>query len=499
MAWGMAADELHAANGRIAGLMRKGRVLGQEVYDDNVLTLPGGVILPPFFDGHLHLDLGGKFLGRLQLQGHRTAEATLKALQEERAKTDGWLIAIGLHESSWPPIDQFHAATAGAPALVFTRDYHSAFINREAIAEFGLTRNTPLPEGGSQELDDAGNPTGLLRENAVRWAEEHLPSVGKAGLKKDLNRAFEHLLSMGVLGVSDASDVEAWPVLLEMEERGELPIRVEHWRRCLSLDRSCFSEKPHISGCLRRTRIKTFSDGALGSRSAWMLREYSDQPGWRGEPVPDLSSYEDFLRSAVDMGWSHAIHALGDAAVRWVAEVLSRLPYRNVPHRIEHIQHTDSHALNILIDSDVVPSIQPLHRIEDAGMLLSRVGEERARWSYPQKMLSHHGHLPVLGSDWPVVSVDPRDTMQAAMSKRKDGVGMPGEELSLEQALTAYTAEPAIAAGFMDAGRLDPGLSADWIWLSHDPKRSVEEWSNVEVFGVWSRGRRVYKHPDAPE
>jgi len=491
MSWEEAGSELLVDEGRVLAVGQGDKLSHDPPAGTEILRLPGGVMLPTFFDAHLHLDLGGQLLSRTSLVECRTSASVLDTLNRATLSSSGWIIAIGLHENAWPSHQDLRSATKGHPSLILTRDYHSAFVNTEAIEELGITGKTVFPEGGWQELDSEGNPIGLLHENATRWAEERIPRETKEHQRDGLKRAAQYLFNLGIHGVSDASDNSAWPQLLKLQGDPDFPIRVENWYRSLELDLSLLPESKTDLPNLKRFRVKTFVDGSLGSRSAWMLEDYSDRPGQRGAPVPELDRYARFLKGAVAAGWSQTIHAIGDEAVRWVGELLGKLPTVEQPHRIEHIQHIDEVGLEIVRRCSALASIQPLHRTEDSQMLFERLGAERSHWAYPQKSLLTDEDRLVLGSDWPVVSPDPRKCLWAALSPRENDDGMPGEELTLEQALRAMTSSPAKAAGFSDLGHFSPGSSADALWFEVDPGRSGEAWLESNPVTVLAKGRRL--------
>ncbi|MBD3166643.1 amidohydrolase family protein [bacterium] len=487
--------DIEIIDGRIEGVFAQDDGPVSDVND--WIKLPGGVILPAFFDGHLHLDQGGRMLKHLPLAHLHTADSVLHALAEETDRGDGWLIGIGLHELAWPSPGDLQRVTGSRPALLYARDYHTLFLNRPAMQALGITRDTGIPTGGWADSNDAGELTGVFHENAVLWIENLLPPESPEELQANLLRASNYLRKMGVLGVSDAGHVDDWPHLKTLETEGRLPIRAEVWARCQNLNRNCLSIDRGRTPLLNRSRIKLFLDGALGSRTAWLLEDYSDQSGWRAQPVPNLEVFEEFCQRAVENGWSLTVHAIGDAAVRYGAGFLDTLPAPNGPHRLEHVQHIDSDTLARLKESPLVPSIQPLHRTEDLGMLIDRVGHERAAQSFPARSLWSDRRALVLGTDWPIVSADPRETIAAALSPRHSGEeGMPGEEMTLNQIIPAYTLLAAQTAGFEYVGAIDPCYSADLVWLPADPGDDIDAWREVEIGAVWFRGNLVHQGVD---
>ncbi|MCB2211326.1 amidohydrolase [bacterium] len=494
-AWGDADDELLLENGQVVATARGDEISSAAAAADEIVRLPGGRILPGFFDAHLHVDQGGRLLASLQLLDKSTKREVLESVAEAAKSGDGWLIGIGLSEHAWPTLAERDQVCPNRPLLLHARDYHTVLINSRAIEQIGLTNETPLPEGGWQELDEAGFPRGILCENAARWIEQFLPEETPEQLRGLMRKAMRHLLSLGITGVSDAGDPASYDNgWLWLEENEGLPLHVESWLRCVHFGDDCIAQPRRMQGKLNRFRLKLFIDGALGSRTAWMKHEYADKPGHTSGPVPDLAVYDAFLKRGADAGWSFTVHAIGDAGVDYVAESLAQLPARTGRHRIEHIQHVDAVSMQRMLESDLALSVQPTHRLDDLGMLRDRVGE-REKWAYPLKSLSVADRL-VLGSDWPVVDPDPRRTIRAALLPRKPGEGMPDQHLTASEAVLALTRNAARVAGFPNLGSLEPGYTADMVWLDRDPGDDPDAWPEAKVGAVWTGGTRVKRDND---
>jgi len=494
-AWDDAADEVMVENQRIVAVGHGEELSSGASFDDQIIKLPGGRLLPSFFDAHLHLDQGGRFLASLQLIDKLTCDDVLEAIRQVADHSDDWLIGIGLNEHAWPTLTELDTVCPNRPLLLHTRDYHTVRLNTKAMHTIGLTSQTPLPEGGWQELDQTGQPLGVMCENAARWVEQFLPQETPDQLRHYLRTAMNHLLSLGVTGISDAGDPTSYePGLLWLEQHEGLPMHIESWLRCVHFGDDCLAQPRKMTGKLRRNRIKLFIDGALGSRTGWMKHEYTDKPGHTSGPVPDLDEYSDFLRKGAEAGWSFTVHAIGDAGVDYVARSLANLTAPAGRHRIEHIQHVDSDSLRVLTESDMALSVQPLHRVDDLAMLRERVGE-RTAWAYPLKSLNLSERL-VLGSDWPVVDCDPRKTIRAALLPRDASEGMPDEQLTASQAVLAMTRNAARLGGFSDLGSIEPGYIADMIWLDADPGNDPDAWLGANVGAVWTGGERLYRDND---
>ena len=489
-------NEMLILEGRIAALGRKDELSHDPPSGIKVIKLPGGLLIPPFFDGHLHLDLGGRYLKMLKLRDCKSTVDALKAIERAAAKGEGWLVGIGLPETSLTSREELDRVGKGRPLLLYTRDCHSAFVNSAAMENVGIDADTVFPEGGWQETDTKGLPLGILRENAVDWLVERLPDESEEDIRRYILKAFAHLVSLGVLGASDASYPNSWDVLRKLRDDEGLPIHLEQWVRCTDLDESCFQSAKSELSDLRRTRIKLFLDGSLGSRTAWMKKPYLDHPGYLPRPVPNLDRFQEFLIRGAEHGWSFAVHAIGDAAVEFALQSLAKIPTPGGRHRVEHLQHVDESSLKNIAATDLIPSVQPLHRIEDLGMLEGRVGKKRAAMSYPCRSLLKHGRPLASGSDWPVASADPLRNIHAAIRKRGPGEGMPGEELTPSQAVEAITRGSALAAGFTDIGEIRAGAPGDLVLLNLHPHDSAEAWLETSVQAVWRSGKLIHRLMD---
>jgi predicted amidohydrolase YtcJ len=253
---------------------------------------------------------------------------------------------------------------------------------------------------------------------------------------------------------------------------------------------------------LRVGPLKIFSDGALGSQTASMFAPYDGQPGNVGVRVRTPEEIEHLVRRAVEAGLWTAIHAIGDRANRDVLDVLERHRPASerigARHRIEHVQVLHPEDLPRLARLGVVASMQPIHATADRD-IADRYWGARARWSYAWHSLAAAGTVLAFGSDAPVETPDPWRGLYAAVTRRReDEPGRPAwypeERLTLEDAIRAYTAGAAYAAG-TDAwqGTLEPGKVADFIVLDRDPYAGPpEDLLRVEVLATAVGGRVVY-------
>lgn len=443
------------------------------------------VVTPGLTDAHVHLTTWALARRRVDLKAAASVEAAVAAVAAAHAG-EGWVRGLGWNVNRWgrwPTRQDLDAVLPDRPAYLLSHDIHAAWLNSAALARCGITRDTPDPDGGEIVRDAAGEPTGVLKETAVRLAEAHLPADTPAEILEALTDAQRALHAMGVTGVHSV-EVNGLEDFTRMEEAGRLRLRVLQAIQLPRLDdairlglRSGFGgDRLRIGG------VKMFLDGALGSRTAWMREPYLGEPENRGiRTLPD-ADFRDAVRRAAEAGIATTVHAIGDAAVEAAIRVLAETPPpAAMPHRIEHVQLCPPELWEAAGRSGVVGSVQPVHLMTDIPAVEAFWGRERARGAYAFAALARAGMRLAFGSDAPVETPDPRAGMYAALARRGwDGAPeegwFPEHRLSPEDALRAYTEGPAHAAGLGHRqGRLLPGYDADLVAWPSDPLAATAE------------------------
>jgi predicted amidohydrolase YtcJ len=232
-------------------------------------------------------------------------------------------------------------------------------------------------------------------------------------------------------------------------------------------------------GMLVLRAVKLYADGALGSRGALLLRDYSDRPGARGLAVSSADHLRDVARRAGAAGLQVCTHAIGDAANRLVLdiyeELLPTMPGADLRWRVEHAQILDPADIPRFAALGVVAAMQPTHCTSDMDWADERLGEDRLAGAYAWRSLIDSGALVCSGTDFPVEKADPLDTIYSARTRMHHDGTPPGgwraeETLDGRTALWTCTAGSA-AAAFQEneLGRIEPGLRADVTVLSGDP------------------------------
>jgi predicted amidohydrolase YtcJ len=447
-----------------------------------VESLGDAVVTPGLTDAHVHLTAWALARRRVDLNAAPTAEAGARAGRQFVAAHpgDGWVRGLGWDAHRWgrlPTRAELDAACPDRPAYLESHDIHGAWLNSAALRACGIDRYTADPEGGEIVRDAAGEPTGVLKENAMRLAHPHLPEAGWGETRDALLDAQRECHRLGLTGVHSV-EVDGLAHFSALLEADELRLRVLQAIPVFRLDeairvglRSGFGNE-----WLRIGGTKMFLDGALGSRTAWMRQPYEGDAPNRGIQTLPSAEFRELAARAAAAGIASTVHAICDAAVELALQVLGSVPRTPaMPHRIEHLQLCGADLWERAARSGIVASMQPAHLRTDIPAAERHWGHERSRGAFAFAPLLRAGMTLAFGSDVPVETCDPRPGLFAAV-KRVGWSGEPAEgwwpenALTAEQALRAYTEGPAIAAGEADRrGRLLPGYDADLVAWSVDP------------------------------
>ncbi|WP_449467402.1 amidohydrolase [Stenotrophomonas humi] len=480
-------------------------------------------VVPGLIDAHAHLVYLGDALAQADLSGARSRAEVVARLQafEKNLAPGEWLLGAGWDQNRWddtafPTAADLDAAFPDRPLYLDRIDGHAGWVNSAAlrVAEKGgrSLSGDWQPEGGRIVRDADGKPTGVLVDGASMLVRAHIPPVQDAAREKRLLAALQAAVSNGLTGVHDMGvSREDLALMKRLADQGKLPLRIDAYAdgNQGALDDLCKDGLyTHAGGRLQMHGVKLFMDGALGSRGAAMLADYSDDPHNRGLLVTSPEDFEMAVRKADGCKVQVATHAIGDRGNRIVLDTYEKVlgGHKGNDHRwrVEHAQVVSLEDIPRFAGLGVIASMQPTHATSDMGWAEQRVGPERVKGAYAWQRYLHSGARLALGSDFPVEQVDPRLGLYSAVTRQdRDGQPpggwQPEQRLSAEEALRGFTSDAAWA-GHDEAqvGKLQRGLRADFVVFDKDPlKVPAAQLDDLKVLSTWVDGAMVYTSPDA--
>jgi predicted amidohydrolase YtcJ len=522
-ATGETSDALLVVDGVVAALGADARRAADGA---TAVDLDGGFLMPSFGDGHAHPLPGGlEFVGPAVRPCSSVAEIVEAVrVYAEQHPGEEWITGAS-YDSSLAPEGLFDArwldeAVPDRPVVLRAWDYHTVWCNSEALRRCGIDADTPDPALGEIVHREDGSVLGTLREwgavDLVLDAAGPRPMDVRVGA---LRTAADYYLARGVTWVQDAwVNPEDIDVYVEAARRDALAVR---FNLAFYADPRYFDEQVEQfagararvvdagSALLTANTVKFFADGVVENETGALLAPYCSGLHSHGMQVWEGDSLAHAARRVDELGFQIHIHAIGDAAARQALDAIEYVITENGPRDrrpvIAHAQLVDDADLGRFAELGVTANMQPLWAQMDALMTvltIPRLGRERSDQQYRMNTIDSSGARLSFGSDWPVSSGAPLDGIAIAVSRRTaegdPAAGwVPEETLTMERALTAYTAGVAEQAFAGQAGpswgTIIPGASADLVWLSRDPRSTPSlDVPRLEVRGTFLRGTRVH-------
>ena len=490
------------------------------------IDLHGATVLPGLTDAHAHLSGIGERELTFNLEA-TTSLAELKNKLRERAaqgKPGSWLFGRGWLESRWTPPafptrQDLDAAAADRPVVLKRADGHALVANSLALKRAGIDRDTPDPPGGTIFKDAAGEPTGLLIDNAMDRVEHLLPPPSDAASAEALEVGARRSVRLGWTQLQIAGNsFHEVDQLCQLYAAGRIQLRLYDAIYGPSADANrLLSEGPAARRCggkLAVRGIKLYIDGALGSRGAALLEPYSDSSASRGLLVNTPETLFPLLTAALRRGIQVETHSIGDRGNHIMLDLYERafaavpISQRAVAEprwRIEHAQILSAADIPRFAQLGVIASMQPSHAISDLFFAPARLGPDRLAGAYAWHSLLDSGAVVAAGSDAPVEKGDPLIEFYAAVARRSlqgfaDANWHLEQRVTRDQALKMLSLSPAYAA-FQEGerGSIVVGKLADFTVLSADIMTIPEpQILTSHVLMTIIGGEVVYAAPDAP-
>jgi predicted amidohydrolase YtcJ len=462
------------------------------------VDLGGRCVLPGFTDSHVHFPTWALARRQVRLEGARSLDEALERVARAAREVEpgGWLRGTGWRSGDWSPAveptkEALDRVTGDTPTALTARDYHSLWLNSAALARADGELRAP---GGVVEVDEHGEPTGVLREECA-WhfrdayslpTEDELAEATREGLKVAAAR-----------GVTCVHDKDGWLGSLRIWQRlrRESGLSLRVWQS-LPADRvdelaSLGIRSGFGDDYLRIGYLKAFMDGTLGSRTARLL-------DGSGVEITSGAELEEIVRRGAAAGLPVAVHAIGDLANREALDAFERTRDAWRPlglrHRIEHAQLLAPEDVPRFAELGVAASVQFSHAPSDRD-LADRFWPDATGRAYAYRSLLDAGTLLVNGSDAPIEELDPLAGLRAGVSRTLDDrpPWHPEQAVTVQEAVEATTVNPCVLCGDeRRRGKLLPGYLADLVVLSTDPWDDLD---GCEVVATMVGGRWVHNPP----
>ncbi len=485
-----------------------------------VVDARGGAVVPGLNDSHLHVISGGLSLQQAALGEVRSLDELQKVIRDFAAAHPDrpWVLGRGWTymavPGGLPTRQQLDAVVSDRPAVMVAYDGHTCWANSQALKMAGITAATRDPDGGAIVKDPkTGEPTGALKESAQGLVRKLVPAWTREDRLNAVRAAVAMAHRFGVTSVQNAgAGTEDMALFDELRKSGELKVRLysamsaepgftEADADAIDVVRKTYGDDP----VLKTGAVKMYIDGVIESHTAVMLAPYANKP-LKGEPIWKPEEFRRVIAMLDRRGWQVWVHAIGDGGVRMTLDAFEQAAAANPApaigrrHRIEHIETIDAADIPRFAKLNVIASQQPFHGTPDSlGVWIPNIGAERASRAWVYGSILRAGGRVAFGSDWAVVSMDPRIGIHTAVNRTSlDGTPaggwIPDQKLAITAAIDGYTAGAAYASfDERRKGTLAPGMLADIAILSTDifgaaPERFLDAKVETTIFD----GRVVY-------
>ena len=490
--------------------------------------LEGKTVIPGLHDAHAHIRYGERILypRTPDIRAAIGEWASVQRMQEviKRCLATGegmrpgpeprWLVLNGWMSDVWdPPVFRKELIDAVAPDNpVYIRRYtHGSGANSKALELAGITRDTPDPEGGHIKKDESGEPTGEFVERAPPQLTRLIPSLPPMTdyeTSRNLVEGTQLAVASGLTTIHGAGGTRYEEVQrrIKLYEVGLLRVRINEMVNAEAAKK--LGKPVNYDNRYFVRSVKSFADGALGSRGAHFLEEYSDYPDFYGQPRRNEDEFAQTATELLKIGFNMRIHAIGDAGNQVALNAFERalnatgIDGKDARFALEHCQVLTPEDIPRLARLGIVASMQPLHATEDMHFAESRLGPERIKYAYIWSDLLDLGVVVATGTDYSVSPYNPFYTLHAAVTRQDRENNPPGgwypeQAMTREEALRAATMGGAYVMHAEDTlGSIEVGKLADFVVIPVDYMTiPAEEIWKIEPEMTVIGGEVIYTRP----
>lgn len=490
----------------------------------------GAFLIPGFIEGHGHFSGLGYSMIELNFLQSKSWQQIISQVEQRVSEVQkgDWIVGRGWHQEKWDSVPltniygyPYHhglsAVSKDNPVILYHASGHSLFANQMAMDVVGITKETANPIGGEIVRSPDGTAIGVFEERAMTLFNKKYQAY-KASLDqnkqdsiwlKAIDVAQDVCLKNGITSFQDAgSTFDELTKYENLAKEGKLKLRLWVMARQSAemLKGKVAAYKKlnvgdHYYTC---NAIKSEVDGALGAFGAWLLEDYSDKPGFRGQNTTDIYDVKKIADMAMEHDMQFCVHAIGDRANKVVLDIFEGVAQKHpkkqdLRWRIEHAQHVDPKDIPRFAKNKIIASMQGIHCTSDAPFVVKRLGVERARLgAYAWRSLLDNGVIIANGTDTPVEDVDPIKNFYASVTRKRLDSQIPffeEQKMTRKEALYSYTLGNAYAAKEEAIkGSIRLGKLADFVILSNNLLNcSDDEILKTQVLYTIVNGKIMYK------
>jgi predicted amidohydrolase YtcJ len=455
-------------------------------------------VLPGFVDAHNHVRLGSD-IDAVQLGAATTLDevrAAIDAYADEHPDRE-WIVAeewsySALPEPRRPRADDLEGVAPGRAVMVLSYDVHNAWLNREAMARFGIGTGTASVPFGRAELDGAGEPTGFVTDFAVMGLSragnaalaDQIPNFAPANAYRRLVRSLDMAVACGITTIVEPQNsVDDLPLFARARDEGDLRSRLiaalfhPPGTTPAELDEFEEARRTYDDDRFRGGPVKLYIDDVIESHTAGLLEPYANEPGTSGGTFYEPEAFAEAIVELERRGFQTFTHATGDRGIRTALDAVAHARRvhgpRDARHQLVHVELVHPDDLGRFAELGVVACMQPRHAAPDVvDVWREAVGTARPSLPFPWRSLAEHGAVLALSSDWNVAQMEPLIGIYSALTRADlsgGGAWTTEQTLDLEAAIHGYTMGSAFA-NFVDGdrGSVTRGKTADLVVLSQD-------------------------------
>lgn len=474
---------------------------GDKEWSGERIDLQQQLVLPGLHDSHIHVHSLGRFLSRLSLKKVGSIEEIKTKLQDfSKDNQSEWIIGGGwdqdyMEDGRYPNRIDIDDVVSDKPVLLYRGCNHIGLVNSKGLEIIGITKETDDPHGGKIDRDEDNQATGILRETALSLVAPFIKNVEASYKKEHIKKGLAECLKTGLTAVH-TNDAKAWKYYAELEEAGELPIRVF---LTVPYDELGEEETPAANqqqGMLRCQRVKLFADGSLGAETAALREPYSGTQNY-GILILQPDEMKEKVAKSHQLGYQLEVHAIGDWAAEIVLDAFDAAGLNaNDRAIVTHCQILGEDLVQRMRTRGYIANIQPPFVPTDSLWVEKRLGNSPSiQYAYAWKTLLDNNVHCAGGSDAPIEIPDPFYGIYCAIV-RPDPRGNPWrieEALSFDEAVELYTTSGAYAVKQeRSLGKLEKGYHADFVVVNPIIEMDPQALLDNPLRQVWVAGIKRY-------